>query len=346
MTRCHLVSRSVHATLLALLACLLGVRAQALTFDFTTIGTVPQNVIDGFNQAGQLWSTALTDNVTVHIQIGYTDLGSGILGNTSTTEYFMSYSTYRSALSSDRTSSYDFTAVASLPTGSSYPVSYNYLKVGATPASATPTADSSNQVIISQATMRALGLSALSTFDASITFSSSFNFDFNRADGISGGAYDFVGVAAHEIGHALGFTSVVDTIDSYALTLNPLQASSVDPTAFDLFRFTAPGVRSIAAGVSAYLSFDGGVTTVGTLATGTNTGDGRQASHWKDNLGLGLMDPTLAPGELEVLTTNDLKAFDIIGWNVASFIPEPATYAALLGASALALAIYRRRRAA
>jgi len=29
-------------------------------------------------------------------------------------------------------------------------------------------------------------------------------------------------------------------------------------------------------------------------ATGINFGDGRQASHWKDNLAIGLMDPTAA----------------------------------------------------
>src|SRR5262249_60028 len=46
---------------------------------------------------------------------------------------------------------------------------------------------------------------------------------------------------------------------------------------------------------------------------------GRQASHWKDNLGIGIMDPTSVPaGQANVITAQDIRAFDVIGWNVAS----------------------------
>src|SRR5262249_44836054 len=46
-------------------------------------------------------------------------------------------------------------------------------------------------------------------------------------------------------------------------------------------------------------------------------GDGRQASHWKDNLGIGIMDPTSVPaGQANVVTTRDIQALDVIGWNV------------------------------
>jgi hypothetical protein len=49
--------------------------------------------------------------------------------------------------------------------------------------------------------------------DANITFNSLFfdSFDFDRDDGIIG--QDFVAIAAHEIGHALGFVSGVDFAD-------------------------------------------------------------------------------------------------------------------------------------
>ena len=70
-----------------------------------------------------------------------------------------------------------------------------------------------------------------------------------------------------------------------------------------------------------------------------NFGDGRQASHWKDNLGLGVMDPTAATGETLVAGPNDFIAFDAIGWDL---VPEPS--AMMLGCAGLLAAFTRRRR--
>ncbi len=46
--------------------------------------------------------------------------------------------------------------------------------------------------------------------DAGATFSSNFNFYFGLDGNVPGGHYDFVTVAIHEIGHALGFLTFVD----------------------------------------------------------------------------------------------------------------------------------------
>ena len=42
-----------------------------------------------------------------------------------------------------------------------------------------------------------------------IAFNSAFGFDFNPGDGIDPDKTDFDTVAVHEIGHALGFSSLV-----------------------------------------------------------------------------------------------------------------------------------------
>jgi hypothetical protein len=56
-------------------------------------------------------------------------------------------------------------------------------------------------------------------------------------------------------------------------------------------------------------------------------GDGNQASHWKDFLGIGILDPTAFQGELMVLTDTDLRAFDVLGYTL---VPEPGCGALLL----------------
>ena len=59
----------------------------------------------------------------------------------------------------------------------------------------------------------------------------------------------------------------------------------------------------------------------GAFANGVVFGDGRQASHWKDNLGLGIMDPTANLGERLSISYNDLRVFDVMGYTL---VPEPS----------------------
>ncbi|MFH7813512.1 NF038122 family metalloprotease, partial [Acetobacter lovaniensis] len=77
------------------------------------------------------------------------------------------------------------------------------------------------------------------TADGSITFSSAFAFDFDPTDGIEANSFDFIGVAIHEIGHALGFVSGVDTYDGRtspgSTNLSSLEGSVV-ASQLDLFR--------------------------------------------------------------------------------------------------------------
>ena len=82
--------------------------------------------------------------------------------------------------------------------------------------------------------------------------------------------------------------------------------------------------------------------TGASFSTGRTWGDGQQASHWKDNLGIGIMDPTAGTGELLAIKPVDVAALDVIGWNLAP-VPEPATYA-LFGAGLLAIGLRRRRQ--
>ncbi|HYR96306.1 MAG TPA: hypothetical protein VEM57_06180, partial [Candidatus Binatus sp.] len=98
----------------------------------------------------------------------------------------------------------------------------------------------------------------------------------------------------------------------------------------DLFRFedaTANDPASVADFGSFPRSQEPGVEAIfddiaaeARMSTGYVTGDGRQASHWKDDgltgVFVGIMDPTLPSGTVETVGPADLRALDLIGYDI------------------------------
>lgn len=330
---------------------------RALSFNLVcaadpTCASLNANAYAGFQAAAARWSNLLFDPITVKLQIGFSALGAGILGQAGTAQNVVTYGGFRNALGLDRLSADDNQAYGSLPAGNSFNLLINRTTNNA--GSATPYLDvftndangfNNYYLTIATANVKALGGSPgygsdLSQLDGVIGFSSSYSWDFDPSNGITPGTIDFVAVATHEIGHTLGFFSGVDELEASA----PAAESVLyNVSSLDLFRFSALssslGVIDWTADTRAkYFSLDGGLTSLAQFSTGVTYGDGRQASHWKDNLSLGLMDPTLGYGELGVISALDLRAFDVIGYDTSVRAPAPLP---LLG-SASAL-LWRRR---
>lgn len=322
-------------------ACLAASPASALVFNLIPEANTPQFAIDGFTAAANRWSSVITDNITVNVQIGFADLGLFIIGQAGSDAREFTYSDTKNALSNRRTSAADFSSVAALQTGSSYTRLINHTSNNPNGAnSATPYLSTMDRVGMTTANAKALGLlGPTTTVDGLIRFNSTFGFDFNPADGIGAGLFDFVGAATHELGHTLGFSSGVDDIDQ----LNGIYSDDTfSSNLIDLFRFSANSI-ALGAGVTdytadnrdKYFSIDGGVTSTALFANGVVYGDGNQASHWKDSLGLGIMDPTAFPGELMVVRPNDTLALDVLGYTLA--VPEPTAGALLVIGGAILL---------
>lgn len=346
---------------------LAGLSASAqgdLIFNISSTGNAQADA--AFAAAGDFWSSIYDDDVTINITAGFASLSPGVLGQAGSTRVTTSFSNFRAALQADISSADDATFAGALPTGSAFSVYINETTEGLGPGFDGAYVDNdgganNQRVTMTSANAKALGLlSGTDTIqDVAITFSSSFSWDFVPADGIAAGLIDFVGVAIHEIGHGLGFISGVDVLDR-----NDDGAFSDDAFTFvspvDFARFSADSLNAgadidwTADNRSKFYSIDGGLTAGGGLVGGTDhwsrgvvNGDGRQASHWKDNLGLGILDPTARPaGQLNVVTDLDLQSLDIIGWDRAALtaVPEPSTLAAFAFGLSFFVCRQRRRR--
>jgi hypothetical protein len=271
--------------------------------------------LDAFRRAAAQWEAVISSPVTVTIGAGLANLGDpDLIGQTRPTTLSGSYTRVRDAIVAVHQ---DQPVIAAMPTAAQFTAS---IRAGFT---------LDGTLSATKANLKALGFADLdATFgpsDATITFNSTFSFDFDNRDGVTADTIDFETVAAHEIGHVLGFSSSVDVIDTVSprpVRLDPLDllrfadvagADPSIPAEFTTFaRSLVPGAAAVFDDTSAAFA----------MSTGKNNGDGRQASHWKDDrltgVLVGIMDPTLPSATVETISAADERALELIGWTLTS----------------------------
>ena len=382
--------------------------AQALQFDFSYAPNTTWEQIMGFEIAGAIWGSYLTDDITVNIHVETTNLlpdnviGGALPGFKAGQEY----QEFRNAIGADITSADDQLAYSSLSlpdgghnyqnhskpwltwdsrlqdqdavfqasfdyyfdTSLTYNSSHDWLNWRANPTTIEQNGNTyinlaetmtGVDMTLTRANAKALELDLGGTseaLDAYILMSDlanqpvTWDYNYQRNPNPPSNTLDFVGVAIHEIGHALGFVSSVDRpgwldtpimdsthqdlggawSDHYRSTYWSDTVERIKlATSLDMFRFSeefraGDKIRNwidLSVGGDIFFSLDS-INPLGYFATGKAldlggiAGDGFQASHWKGTEGSsGIMDPTIAPGELAAISELDLRAFDAIGWN-------------------------------
>jgi FG-GAP-like repeat len=290
---------------------------------------LPQIAVNALFAAAQIFESAFTDNITVNIAVGWGEVGgashfTAITGGTGGEEgqvasqfVPVTYATLMNYLANDARSADDVTAVNNLLNTSD------------------PTHGGTIQVPLAEA--RALGLYSASdnALDAWIGFNTSPNgwqWSYDPNENPSQGFVDFIGVAAHEISHALGRVAGLGrpfTFDFPIFGYTPL----------DLFRFSSPGVRDLSGSAQDYFSFNNGFKLTNNPLPVDQNGRpiyqfqtrGGDPADWTNTDSFGFYDQGIP---LRVSPT-DLREMDVLGY---SGVPSDDTVSEQVPASITATA--------
>lgn len=281
-----------------------NVNTAGVNIVFVLAGSVPAAAIPAFAAAEAYIESQIPDLITVTITVNFAPLGPGILGGTGSSMGYLSVPASRTGLIA----------------GAGDDDVFNYMPTATIPVQYVNGVNTTeNRLIWNMANYKAT-VGAWAGTDANMTYSTTFPFDYNPADGITAGHYSFRDVVIHETAHALGFTSAIDIVAN-------------EMTVWDLFR-----VKDQAAWITYFNQWKPGFTAmIRHVVPNANTGpkyihypvmgptpiyaveDGNphQASHLLQ--GSGVMSPALAPGvhfgsyNSPARTVLDYVGYEIIG---------------------------------
>ncbi len=272
---------------------------------YVVSGSIPAGALAALAASEAYLEPFFGDMITVTINVSFQPLQPGVLGGTSSSSGYVSYSGTRSLIVSDMDASDSIQSW--LPSGSTCPVRYT----------SGSSVTNETRVFFTFANYKAVD-GTVGGSDANMTFNSNFAFDYDPSNGVPGTQYSFQDVVIHETGHALGFTCGGDFRfrDMEVLDLYRFQrtdgSGDYNPDSLSEFQvrprlvaFNSPNDDHNSDLISAeYRMADGSPY---------------QMSHFREQVpNIGLMDPALAAGETwwpAFFSTADVAMFDAIGYD-------------------------------
>jgi hypothetical protein len=322
----RMLTRSLFAVVMAGLADSQATAGLVITPTFTAnfVTNFGANAVAAENAwiaAASVFQNNFSDNIHINITVDAV-AGTSVFGQSNTFLDSFSYATFRNALVADAKTADDATA-----TGAGGSVS------------ATDPTGGTGTFWVSSSQAKALGLVAdnLSN-DGTTTFGAGNPFTFSGS--ITGGTYDFQGVAAHEISEVMG---------RLGLKGGTIGGHTPSYSLVDLFGYTGAGTRGLAGGAGNNFSIDNGTTLL--KLYNNPASNGLDSRDWAPGTN-DSFNQFSNSGVVNSVTTVDLQEMDVIGYDriigSASATPEPATLT-LLGTGSLVLSGFgwlRRKRGA
>jgi hypothetical protein len=257
-----------------------------------SVANAPSGFEPALNAAAQVLDHLITNNITVNIEVGWGEMppsdtpltGDASEGGPSSTGPLLNYNQVTQYLAQ----------AAQTPTAIA---AYNDL-----PNSYTINNGPNGQFFLSDAQEKAFGiLSPTGTeIDGYVGFSSTAPYNFSTTPTAVAGEISFLGIAEHELAHALGRQSGIEAGFGYS-------------TILDLYRYTAPGVLQSAPGQAAYFSINDGQTNLDSFATSGDTSD------WSGANGPDAFNYLEETGVVNPITAADITEMNVLGFQVACF---------------------------
>lgn len=282
--------------LLTLTVLALPLSAQALTihliYDSSVTNLTNAAEVEGaFSAAVQTFQSLYTNPITVNITVEW---GNSDFGNSGEAlDGWPSYAQITNALKDAAKTVADRSAVASLPP--SDPITSQHV-YWIPRAEAKALTDFHSYFLLDPND---------TNIDGSVSFASNISWTFDPTNRAVAGKYDFIGIAEHEISEALGRCS----------DLNYDPTNGYVPN--DLFRFTNNGARSFGVNDSGvYFSINNGLTALRYFNAVTNLPVTTDVQDWELSGTSDACDFALVLGQKAILSSVDLTALDIIGYDL------------------------------